>query len=208
MRPQQRGQNAACRADAGDVVAHGNAQRHGRGPFGGHHPANAGFGPKRRRVEARLVALVTFKAEAGDAGINHFRVDGVQRVEIEALFFQLAGAHIGQEHIGIFHQLAHNIGAFIRRCVDGERALAAIVERENRIVRIVVRHGRGEEITHRAAAQRFNFDNLGAPIGHDATGGGCCNIGCHFNNFYAFEHDFLLIMALLYTDAGFKCNGL
>ena len=41
------------------------------------------------------------RAKACDAGVNHFRVQGVQGVKIQTLLCELAGAHIGYKHICI-----------------------------------------------------------------------------------------------------------
>ena len=82
---QQRSQNTTGRCNAGNMVTCCRAQRCGGCAFRCHNPAKARFGVKSRRVKARLVGFVALKPEACDAGINQFRIDFGQRVEIQTL---------------------------------------------------------------------------------------------------------------------------
>src|SRR6185312_1618430 len=153
---QQRDQNAHSAEDAGGEVGDGNADAHralSRQPGDRHEPAHA-LGDL---VEAGPVAIRTVLAEAGDAAIDQAWVDLLQAliVDLEAEFH--VRAKVLDHDVGILRQPVQHLETFGILEVERDAALVAVQ---------VLEIGAVPRAAEPAIAlDRFDLDDLGAPIG-------------------------------------------
>ena len=82
---------------------------------------------------------------------------------------------VAQEHVGAFAETVDDVATLIRRKVDGNRTLAAIVDVELEVVPLegTIDLGGSRGVAHRVTGQRLDFDYVGTKVGQD-----CCRTRC------------------------------
>jgi hypothetical protein len=83
---------------------------------------------------------------------------------VQAQPFQAARPVVGDEHVGVGQQRPQHVLAARGAQVDGDGALAAVVQLERRVHLTAVRP---RQSAKRIATERLDLDDLGAPVGED-----------------------------------------
>jgi hypothetical protein len=129
---------------------------------------DASTGPKRRDVVGTALCFGTIEAVARDDGVDEMlmSVAGLFGAEADAL--ERGRPKVGEEHVGVSHQLMQDASSPLVREIKGDAPLAPIVELEDRVDReIPPEHP--AEIAGWIALWGLDFHNVGAPVGHDAA---------------------------------------
>jgi hypothetical protein len=166
----QRRAHRADRGDGGRVIAHAAALLRRLLALRRQRHADAGARPEGADVVGRPVAIGSARAVAGEVAVDEAAVDRVDAGEIETDTRQRAHAQVRDQHVGALDQACRDGAAFGVLEIDGDAALAAIVELERRIDRHVDAGRVQEQSAHRIAGRRLELDHLGAPVGEDAGG--------------------------------------
>ncbi|MPY92245.1 MAG: NAD(P)-binding protein, partial [Acidimicrobiia bacterium] len=135
--------------------------------LGGQRGGHPGTGPERPDVVSGPVTVGTVEAVAGDARVDEARVARPQCVGVEPGPGQAPGAEVRDEHVGPVHQLGEEAGAGLAAVVEGDRALAPIVELEGRVAVLEEPVERAE----RVPGDGLDLDDVGSPVGEDARAG-------------------------------------
>ncbi len=145
------------RAAAGQVVA-----------FAGHrHQAAHALD---QEIIAGAVGVRAILAETGHRAIDDIGLDGLERLVIEAVAFQLADLVVFQHHVAVHHQFAQQGLAVNAGDVDRHRALAAVggqvIGGFGGVVAVgVFGVGRAPGAGVVAVAGAFDLDHVGAQVG-------------------------------------------
>src|SRR6185437_6826900 len=121
------------------------------------------------RAEARPVAIRTRLTVAGDADHRQLRVDRVQHVPAKAEFFERAGTQILDHHVGFGGKPLDDLDAIRGLQVHAHGLLVA---------RLQIPPERGAFMQLAPFAKgiagfgRFDLDDVGAELGHEARGKG------------------------------------
>ena len=124
--------------------------------------------PERPHVEGGAVRLAGAQAVAGDRRVDQARVAGAQRLVIQAGQGEAAGAQVGDEDVRPVGQPAHDRRACVAAPVDGQRALAAVVQIEGGGEIGEVFEGPAEGV----GVEPLDLDHVRAPVGQDPRDGG------------------------------------
>ena len=101
--------------------------------------------------------------------VHEARVTGQQRVRIETDPGQGVGADIGDEYIGPIEQFEGQFLSLVHGQVDDNAPLAAVVEFEHGVVgHVAAEHPL--EASRRIAARWLDLDDVGTPVGQNASG--------------------------------------
>jgi hypothetical protein len=103
---------------------------------------------------------------------------------------QAGGADIGQEDVGVPDQRLDGLAAGWRADVQHDRALAPVVQFEDRVGGLIRADG-VEEAAHRIAVGRLDLDHVGAPVGHDPSRAGGGDIGGQLDDPQIAQHPVL-----------------
>ena len=142
----------------------------GSAPFGVSDAATPARDQKAPTSYAGRSRSGPLRAVAADAAVDEARIARVDGGEAEPGALERAQAQVRDQHVGAIEQRQRDGASLVVQEVDGDAALAAVVELERRVDRHVDA-GRGEEQpAHRIAGRRLDLDHLGAPVGHDAGG--------------------------------------
>ena len=169
------------------MIAERGAQREGLAALGDREIGDACAAPEAGDVEAWTIRVRTFEAVAGQRTIDEFGIEGFQGFVIKAGPRQTAGAHVGEEDVGVLHHLPDQRLTFRFAGVDDDGFLAAIVEIEDGIVLQVGADG-AEEEANGIAAGRLDLGDVCAPVAQDAPGARRCHVCRVFDDLDAFKH--------------------
>jgi hypothetical protein len=102
-------------------------------------------------------------------------VVGPELLGREAVPGEAAGEEVGDDDVGAGHELADERAALGVRQVDGERALAPVVELEGDVgvLHPVGRAGLAQLAPHAVTAERLDLDDVGAEVGQERAAARC-----------------------------------
>jgi hypothetical protein len=81
------------------------------------------------------------------------------------------GTNVGEEDVGAVDELERDIATGLRPKIEHDALLRSVVELEDRVVRHVATEHPLER-SRRVAGGRLDLDDVGAPVGENATGRG------------------------------------
>ncbi|MDZ7729008.1 MAG: hypothetical protein U5Q44_12860 [Dehalococcoidia bacterium] len=139
----------------------------------GEQAHDAGAGPVGRVVVAGAVGVGAACTVAAEGAVDDARIRRGYVVPAEAEAFAPPGDEVGDENVAALGQPLHDVGAAGLLEVDGDGALAEVVEFEGGVagkVEIVAERAELESAVH-VAAGRFDLDDVGAEVGHEAGRG-------------------------------------
>jgi hypothetical protein len=165
---EERRGDAARECQRGSVVAECRARERRLAARGGEGRPDAGTAPKCPGVVGRAVAVGACRAVAGGERVDEARRRGEHGRGVEAGALERADAEIGQEDVGPGDGALHDRPAGLRREIDDQRTLAAIVELEHRIDREREAGGDAIESAVRIARRRrLDLHHVGTPVGEE-----------------------------------------
>ena len=145
------------------------------------------LGPEGADVVARADGSRSPLSETGYPTVDETWVDllEVGPVELEAL--EGRRAHVGDEDVGPGDQLVEHPARRRLLQVEGDGPLSAVVELEGRVVVDVEARGCRKDSPKRISRPGLDLDNLGAPVGHDATDRRAYDPNVKLHDFHPFE---------------------
>ena len=135
---------------------------------------------------APAIRVGTLQAVARDDGVDEAGVAFVDLVGAEPDPLEGGRAQVGQEDVGLRHQLMRQVQAAFGREVEGDGALAPVIQLEHRIGRQVTTED-VEEGPTRVSLGRLDLDHVRTPVGQDAGGPGTGDPDPEFDHLHALQ---------------------
>ena len=130
-----------------------------------------GSRPEGSDVVGAPFRVGTLQAVARDDGVDEAGMALVHLVGPEPDAPQGSRTQVGQEDVGLGHELMRQLQSALAREVEGDGSLAPVVQFEHRVRRQVTAED-VEKGPARVAFGRLDLHDVGAPVSHDAAGSG------------------------------------